>query len=138
MSMLLKFGEAVADELGRKNEPVTDTPAAIGDSDVAQAVRYGFDWSILINAAIALAMELIGNCPANDSRVKRSLQNPSRLQTAHLMRKTKEQCECCGLVRFNGDVRKISDAMTNVVAQMPESDLDAMIEEARGFENDPF
>lgn len=127
MSHLEKFAEGVADDVGRA--------APSNDTDLHGAV----DWAALIEMVISLVMSMIGGCGNNDSRIRHSVQQPTRLQRAYLLTKVKSSCECCGVFgRFRGDVKMIADSMASRAAAMPEADLTEMIGEARGFENSPF
>jgi len=130
MSAILKFAEGVADDVGR-----LATPAA----DDGTSVRKAVNWASLIETVISVAMELIGNCPNNDAKLKESLRGPSVVQRGFMLFKVKSACDCNGAFgRFRGDVRAIADSMIGRVAQMAEPELDGLIAEVRGFQNDPF
>lgn len=125
MAHLERFAEGVADDLGRQA--------------LAEGEHGAVDWASLIEMVMSIVMSLMGNCANDDAKIKRSIQSPTRLQRAFLLSKVKDHCECCGPNnRFRGDVKAICDCMVARTASMPDPDLTALIQEASGFENNPF
>jgi hypothetical protein len=92
----------------------------------------GIDFNTIITLVMTVVQTIVQNCPLPPSRVREAFRRPTLRQRAALLKACKENCDCCNMSRFTGQMHT---AILVRAATLTDADAQAIIHETADDSN---
>lgn len=84
----------------------------------------------LIEIIMQIVMNLVQNCPKNESEIIKAIRNPTRKQRVNFRVSAANACDCCFAQQFKRDSGRIADQLIDDAKSLSDGDLAAIVFDA--------